>query len=62
MLVLTGQFKHWLVANHLGAMTVTIEYSSGSRQDLAVEDAAVVYWNRRYVLYRYYRKKQEDEE
>ena len=33
-------FKHWMKKYH----------TSGSRQDLAVEGAAAVYWNRRYYV------------
>ncbi len=40
-------FKYWLELNHPGALLVPVERSSGSRQDLACEGAAAVYWNRK---------------
>lgn len=40
-------FKLWMEENHPGALLVPVERSSGSRQDLAVEGAAAIYWNRR---------------
>lgn len=42
-----AMFLHWLKLNHPGALLVPVERSSGSRQDLAAEGAAAVYWNRR---------------
>ena len=39
------QFKLWMEVNHPGALLVTVKRSSGSRQYLAVEGAAAVYWN-----------------
>ena len=56
------QFKHWSLANHPGSILVPIEHSSGFMQELAVEGADVVYWNRRYILFGYYREQEEDEE
>jgi hypothetical protein len=44
------QFKHWLKLHHPGALLVPVERSSGSRQDLDVEGAAAVYWNRKYYV------------
>ena len=41
------QFKHWLKKNHPGALLVPVQRTSGSRQDLSVEGAAAVYWNRK---------------
>jgi hypothetical protein len=40
-------FLHWLKQNHPGALLVPVERTAGSRQDLAAEGAAAVYWNRR---------------
>ena len=40
------EFKHWLKANHPGALLVPVQRTAGSRQDLATEGAAAVYWNR----------------
>ena len=40
-------FLHWLKRNHPGALLVPVERTAGSRQDLAAEGAAAVYWNRR---------------
>ena len=40
-------FLYWLTNNQLGALMVPIKRASVSRQDLAVEGAAMVYWNRR---------------
>lgn len=44
-------FLHWLRLNHPGALLVPVQRTAGSRQDLAAEGAAAVYWNRRYVNY-----------
>ena len=41
------QFLHWLKEHHSEALMVPVERSSGSRQDLAAEGAAAVYWNRK---------------
>ena len=41
------QFLHWLKKNHPEALMVPVERASGSRQDLAAEGAAAVYWNRK---------------
>ena len=38
-------FLHWLKRNHPGALFVPVERTAGSRQDLAAEVAAAVYWN-----------------
>ena len=43
-------FKHWLKREHPGALLVPVQRTSGSRQDLAVEGAAAVYWNRKYYV------------
>ena len=40
-------FKHWMNLNHPGALLVPVQRTSGSRQDLVVEGAAAVYWNRK---------------
>ena len=42
-----AMFLHWLKLNNSGALLVLVERSSGSKQDLAAEGAAAVYWNRR---------------
>lgn len=42
-------FKHWLRMYHPEALLVPVERTAGSRQDLACEGAAAVYWNRRLV-------------
>ena len=44
------EFKHWMRTNHPGALLLPVQRTSGSRQDLAVEGAAAVYWNRRYYV------------
>ncbi len=38
-------FLHWLKRNHPGALLVPVERTAGSRQDLAAEGAAAVYWS-----------------
>jgi len=43
-------FKHWLLKFHPGAVLVPVTHTTGSRQDLATEGAAAVYWNRRYYV------------
>ena len=43
-------FKHWLHKFHPGALLVPVQRSAGSRQDLATEGAAAVYWNRMYYV------------
>lgn len=40
-------FKHWLKAFHSGALLVPVERTAGSRQDMACQGAAAVYWNRK---------------
>jgi len=42
-------FKFWLKQYHPSALLVPVTRTSGSRQDLACEGAAAVYWNRRFV-------------
>ena len=44
------QFKHWLHMYHPGVLLVAVQRTSGSRQDLAVEGAAAIYWNRKYYV------------
>eukprot|EP00957_Ditylum_brightwellii_P062028 4707433-Ditylum_brightwellii.AAC.1 len=41
------EFKTWLLKHHPGALCVPVTHAAGSRQDLAVEGAASVYWNRK---------------
>ena len=43
-------FKHWMLKHHPEALLVPVQRTSGSRQDLAVEGAAAVYWNSRYYV------------
>lgn len=43
-------FKKWLKEHHPGALLVPVSRTSGSLQDLAVEGAAAVYWNRKYYV------------
>ena len=45
-----AQFRYWLGEYHPGALLVPVLRSAGSRQDMAVEGAAAVYWNRRYYI------------
>ena len=45
-----NEFKHWLKLNHTGYFLVPVARTSGSRQDLAVEGAAAVYWNHKYYV------------
>ena len=40
-------FKEWMEKNHPGALLLPVEHATGSRQDLAVEGAAAIYWNRK---------------
>ena len=44
------EFNHWLKLNHSGALMVPTARTLESRQDLAVEGAAAVYWNRKYYV------------
>ena len=43
-------FHEWIEKNHPGALLIHVERTSGSRQDLCVEGAGAVYWNRIYWL------------
>ena len=43
-------FKHWLLKFHPGAHLVPIHRTAESRQDLTMEGAAAVYWNRIYYI------------
>ncbi len=38
-------FLHWLRVHHPGALLVPVQRTAGSRQDLAAEGAAAVFWN-----------------
>jgi len=40
-------FKMWMETHHPGALLLAVERATGSRQDLAVEGAAAIYWNRK---------------
>jgi hypothetical protein len=39
-------FREWVERNHPGSLLLHVERATGSRQDLAVEGACAVYWNR----------------
>ena len=39
-----------MVDNYSGSLLLHVERASGSRQDICVEGAGAVYWNRRYWL------------
>ena len=43
-------FCEWMKKNHSGELLLHVERSSGSRQDLFVEGAPAIYWNRQYCL------------
>ena len=43
-------FKHWMKKYHPRALLLPVAPTFGSIQDLAVEGAAAVYWNRRYYV------------
>ena len=43
-------FKYWLMKFHPGALLVPVQRTAGSRQDLAMEGAAAIYWNRMYYV------------
>jgi hypothetical protein len=40
-------FLHWLRVHNPGALLVPVQRTAGSRQDLAAEGAAAVFWNHR---------------
>ena len=40
-------FKIWMDLHHPGALLLPVERATGNRQDLSVEGAASVYWNRK---------------
>lgn len=40
-------FKIWMDLHHPGALLLPVERATGNRQDLSVEGAAAVYWNRK---------------
>ena len=44
------EFKEWIKKNHPGELLLHVERASGSRQDLFVEGAPAVYWNRQYCI------------
>ena len=46
----TWVHREGIEENHLGALLIHVERTSGSRQDLCVEGTGVVYWNRIYRL------------
>ena len=39
-------FREWIEKNHPGTLLLHVERESGSRQDLCVEGAGAVFWNR----------------
>ena len=43
-------FGKWMNDNHPGTLLLHVERASGSRQDLCVEGAGAVYWNRKYWI------------
>ena len=43
-------FCKWMKTNHLGELLLHVERSSVSRQNLFVEGAPAIYWNRQYCL------------
>ena len=43
-------FKEWMEQHHPGALLFHVERASGSRQDLCVEGAGAIYWNRKYWI------------
>ena len=43
-------FKEWIKENHEGELLLHVERAGGSRQDLFVEGAPAIYWNREYCL------------
>ena len=43
-------FKNWMKKYHPRELLVPVSHNSGSRQDLVVEGAASVNWNRRYYV------------
>eukprot|EP00957_Ditylum_brightwellii_P193288 14717125-Ditylum_brightwellii.AAC.1 len=46
----SDEFKTWLLKHHPSALLVPVTHATGSRQDLAVEGAESVYWNRKYYV------------
>ena len=45
-----AEFQAWMKKYHPGSLLVPVTRASGSRQDLTVEGAPAVYWNRHYYL------------
>ena len=45
-----NEFNHCLNINRPGAFMVPVARTSGSRQYLAVEGAAAIYWNGKYYV------------
>merc|ERR1711884_508691 len=43
-------FKWWMHKHHPNAPLVSVTNATGARNDLIVEGAAAVYWNRRYYI------------
>ena len=44
------EFKEWIKQTQPGELLLHVERASGSRQDLFVEGAPAVYWNRQYCI------------
>ena len=43
-------FKMWIHKHHSNAPLMPVTNATGARNDLIVEGAAAVYWNRRYYI------------
>ena len=43
-------FREWIEVKYPGILLLHVERASGSRQDLCVEGAGAVFWNRKYWL------------
>ena len=43
-------FCEWMKSTHSGELLLHVERSSGSRQDIFVEGAPAIYWNREYCI------------
>ena len=43
-------FYAWMKENHPGSLLLHVERTAGSRQDIVVEGAGAIYWNRQYWI------------
>ena len=43
-------FYAWMKENHPGNLLLHVERTAGSRQDIVVEGAGAIYWNRQYWI------------